>query len=77
MTTTPIRSTTTARVGPSLGVALGVVVVYMAILLGLQFASGVDFDEVAASTSNVVGIIIVPDRCCCSSPGGTSAGGDP
>lgn len=48
------------RVRPSLGVALGIVVVYMAILLGLQFASGVDFDDVAASTSNVVGIVVVP-----------------
>lgn len=48
------------RVPPSLARGIGIAVLYMAVFIVAALVSGVDYDELSDSTSNVVGFVIVP-----------------
>lgn len=48
------------RVPITLGRALGVLVLYAVVFLVAGLVSGVDYDEITDSTSNVVGFVVVP-----------------
>ena len=61
-TTGPATSTTAAspRVPPTLGRGLAVAVLYIAVFLAAALLSGVDYDKLSQSSSNVVGFVIIP-----------------
>ena len=48
------------RVPPSLARGIGIAVLYMAVFLVAALVSGVDYDALSDSTSNVVGFVIIP-----------------
>ena len=48
------------RVRPSVGLGIGIAVVYMAVFGGLFYASGVDYVEVADTAANVRNAIVIP-----------------
>lgn len=48
------------RVAPSLARALAVAALYVAVFVIGGLLSGVDYDNVSQSTSNVVGFVIIP-----------------
>lgn len=48
------------RVRPSVGLGVGIAITYMAVFGGLFYASGVDYDEIAATPENVRSAIVIP-----------------
>lgn len=48
------------RVPPSLARGIGIAVLYMAVFIVAALVSGVDYDALSDSTSNVVGFVIIP-----------------
>ncbi|MGZ6705409.1 MAG: CPBP family glutamic-type intramembrane protease [Solirubrobacteraceae bacterium] len=48
------------RVPPTLARGLAVVAMYAVVVIGVQFLSGVDYEKLNASSSNVVEFVIVP-----------------
>lgn len=58
--TTPGPEAAPPRVPPSLGRGIAIAVLYAAVFLAAGVVSGVDYDELSESSSNVLGFVVVP-----------------